>query len=189
MVHPQAGDRLEDPQDLFPLPEPDRHHRRRTEFVTAGADRDEVGGDPVEFHEQHPDEGGPFGDVLGDSQRLLHREAVGGFLEERGGVVHPGAEGDALGPGAVLHVLLDPGVQEADASARFGDGFAVDLEHDPQDPVGGGVLGAHVDDDAFVVGAFGVRGDLVPVAAFCGVFVHAFGAGGAGTLGCHRSSH
>src|SRR5690625_5611820 len=41
--------------------------------------RSQVGGDPVEFHEQHPDEGGPFGDLLGDSQRLLHREAVGGL--------------------------------------------------------------------------------------------------------------
>ena len=79
----------------------------------------------------------------------FHAQPVGGFVEERREVVHPGHERDALDSGAVLHVLLDAGVQVADAAAGFGTRLAFDLEDQAQHAVGGRVLRAHVDDDAF----------------------------------------
>jgi hypothetical protein len=72
------------------------------------------------------------------------------IVEERAEVVHPGAERHALHPGAVLHVLLDAGVQVADAAPGLGDRLALELEDQPEHAVGGGVLRAHVDDDPFL---------------------------------------
>src|SRR5690606_31654149 len=100
-----------------------------------------------------------------DAEQFLDREAVGRLVEERRQVVHARHERGALRPRAVLEVLLDAGVEVADARAGLGDGLAVDLQDQPEHSVGGGVLGAHVDDDAFVVGAGGGLDDLVPVTA------------------------
>ena len=80
-------------------------------------------------------------------------EAVGGLLEQRREVVHAGAERHALGPGAELHVLLDAGVQVADARAGLGDRLAVDLEDQPEHAVRRRVLRAHVDDDPLLAEA------------------------------------
>jgi hypothetical protein len=165
VVHPQAGDQLEDPQDLLAGGEPDRHDRGRAELVAAGGQAHQVRGDPVELHHQDADLGGPDGDVVGDPEQLLHREAVRGLLEQRGDVVHAGAERHALGPGAELHVLLDAGVQVADARSGLGHRLAVDLEHEPEHAVRGRVLRAHVDDDALLAEAGGLLGDVGPVAA------------------------
>src|SRR5699024_7660047 len=76
VVHPQPGDRFEDLQDLFAAVEAVRHHRGRTELVTAGADGHQVGADAVQLHHQHADEGGAFGDLLGDAQQTFHGQAV-----------------------------------------------------------------------------------------------------------------
>ena len=57
---------------------------------------------------------------------------------------------DALRPGAVLHVLLDAGVQVADAAAGLGDRLALELEDQPEHAVGRRVLRTHVDDDALL---------------------------------------
>ena len=94
---------------------------------------------------------------------------VGRLVEERRQVVHAGDERRALHPGAELHVLLDAGVQVADAAPGLGDRLALDLEDQPQHAVGRGVLRTHVDDDALldaltVVGRQALD-DLVPVAA------------------------
>src|SRR5581483_11386972 len=79
----------------------------------------------------------------------------------------PGDERDALGPGAELRVLLDAGVQVADDRAQLGDGLTVQREDQPEHPVGGRVLRAHVDDDVLLARTLGLvgggRDDLVPV--------------------------
>ena len=85
-----------------------------------------------------------------DAEQPLDAEAVGRLVEERREVVHARAERDALGPGAELHVLLDAGVQVADAAAGLGDRLAVELEDQPEHAVGRRVLRAHVDDDALL---------------------------------------
>jgi hypothetical protein len=164
-VHPQAGDVLEDPQDPLALAEADGHDRGRAHLHAAGAEADEVGVDPGELHHEHADDAGPLGDLVGDAEELLDRQAVGGLLEHRGEVVHPGAEGHALHPGAELHVLLDAGVQVADARAGLGDGLAVELEDEPEHAVRRRVLRAHVDDDPLLVEGGGLVDEVVPVAA------------------------
>ena len=65
---------------------------------------------------------------LGDAEQLLHGQAVGHLVEDRGDVVGAGHEGHALGPGAVLHVLLDARVEVADAGPGLGHRLAVELE-------------------------------------------------------------
>ena len=122
-------------------------------------------GDPGQLHHQHADDGGPLGDLVGDAEQLLDAEAVGRLLEHRREVVHAGAERDPLGPGAELHVLLDAGVQVADARAGLGDRLAVELEDEPQHAVGRRVLRAHVDDDALLAQRGRLVDEVVPVAA------------------------
>jgi hypothetical protein len=92
-------------------------------------------------------------------------QAVGRLLEHRREVVHPGAEGDPLHPGAELHVLLDAGVQVADARAGLGHRLAVELEDEAEHAVRRRVLRAHVDDDALLVQRGRLVDEVVPVAA------------------------
>ena len=164
MVHPQAGDQLEDVQDQLTLAEAERHGGQRAELEGAGGQADQVRADPVELHQDDPDDRGTVRDVVGDPEQLLDGQAVAGLVEEAGQVVHARDEGRALGPAAVLEVLLDAGVQVADAAAGLLDALPLELEDQPQDAVGGRVLRAHVDHDA-LVGHARVEGDGVPVAA------------------------
>ena len=82
-----------------------------------------------------------------DAEQPLDAADVGVLVEQRRQVVHPRHERDALGPGAVLAVLLDAGVQVADAEPALGDGLAVELEDQPEHAVRRRVLRTHVDDD------------------------------------------
>ena len=164
VVHPQAGDHLEDRQDPLALTEADRHDGGRTHLHATGREGDEVGGDPVELHHQDADDAGALGDLVGDAEQLLDGEAEDGLVEERREVVHPGAERHALGPGAELHVLLDAGVQVADARAGLGHRLAVELEDEAEHAVRRRVLRTHVDDDPLLVEGGGLVDELVPVA-------------------------
>ena len=122
-----------------------------------------MGGDALELHEKHPDDIGPAGHLLFDSEQLLNGHAVADLLEEGGDVVHARDVGDALRPRAVLHVLLDAGVQEARGAADLADVFAVKLEEEAVGAVRGRVDGSEVDDDALLGHARRLVGDFVPV--------------------------
>ena len=98
-----------------------------------------------------------------DAEQPLDGHAVGGLGEQRREVVAARHERDALGPGAVLAVLLDAGVQVADDQAAVGHRLAGDLQDQAQHAMRRGVLRPHVDDDALVAGALAEQ--LVPVAA------------------------
>ena len=200
VVHAQAGDHLEDPQNVLAAAEGDGHERRAAHLIAARSDGDGVGGDAVQLHEQHTHDRGLLGDVVGNAEELLDRQGVADLLEEGGDVVHAGHEGLALDPGAVLHVLLDARVQVAGAHADLGDPLAVDLQHQAQHAVGGGVDGAHVEHDAVVGETVGLvaRGDggddVVPVPAAERVLGGAVGevvGGGAGgaEVGCGCGAH
>ena len=165
MVHAQARDALEDTQDLLAATETDRHDRRGTHFVTGRADGDQVRGDAAQLHHEDADEGRALGDVLFDAEELFDAEAVGGLLEEGSHVVHTRAVCDALGPRAVLHVLLDAGVQVTGVDAGLAHLFAVKLEDEAQNAVGRGVDRAEVDDDALGGDGLDLVQDVVPVAA------------------------
>ena len=130
------------------------------------ASADQVRGDPVELHQQHPDDGGPLRDLVGDAEQLLDRQAVGGLVEERRQVVHAGHERGALRPGAVLEVLLDAGVQVADAAA----GASVTVSPSSSrisrsTPCVDGCCGPMLTTMRSSSSSADARGDVVPVAA------------------------
>ncbi len=164
VVHAQAGERLEEVEDHFALTEADRHHGQRADLHAAGADGDQVGGDPAQFHDQHAQLVGALGDLVFDAQQALDRQTVGGLIEQRRHVVHAGHEGAALNPAAVLHGLLDASVEEADGRTDLDHGLAVTLQLQAKDAVGGGVLRAHVDDHGLVAALSLLLRDLGPVA-------------------------
>jgi hypothetical protein len=165
VVHPQAGDQLEQVEHQLALTEADRHDGQGADLHAAGRDRDQVRGDAVQLHQQDPHHLRLLRDLALDPEQPLDAHGVDGLVVERGEVVHPRAERDALRPVAELHVLLDAGVQVADAAAGLGDHLAVELEDEPQDAVGRRVLRAHVDDDALVAALRGAGDDAVPVLA------------------------
>lgn len=141
VVHPQARDELVDVENHFTITESVDHDRGGAEFHPAGGDAHEVRGQPVELHEEHADEGGAVGDLVLDAEELLDGETVGGLVEEGRQVIHARDEGRALRPRAELEVLLDTGVQIADAAAGLGDRLSVDLQDEAEHSVGGGCCG------------------------------------------------
>jgi hypothetical protein len=165
VVHAQPGDQLEQVEHELALAEADGHHGQGTDLHAAGGDGDEVRGDAVELHQEHAHDLRLLRDGVLDVEEALDAEAVRRLVEERREVVHPRAERHALDPIAVFHVLLDAGVEVADATAGLGDRLTVELEDEPQHPVGRGVLGAHVDDDPFLDRVVEALGDGVPVLA------------------------
>ena len=166
MVHPQPGDQLEQVEHLLAFPHPVDEHGRRAQFQAHRADRGQVRADPVELHHQHPQHVRARRDLRLDPQQALHAQAVRGLVEDRRQVVRPGAERDALRPGAELHVLLDAGVQVADHRPQLDDGLAFQGQDQPEHAVRGGVLRPHVDDQALLARLGRLVGggdDLVPV--------------------------
>ena len=155
VVHPQAGDRLEEAQDLLALAPAEEHHRDRAEVHAVGGQEEQVAGDAVHLGHQHPDPGGPDRDL--DPEELLDGQRERQLVEQRRGVVHAGDVGGALQVGQGLARLLHAGVQVADDRLGPQDGLTLELEHEPQHAVGRRVLGTHVDDHRLVVGSADVR--------------------------------
>ena len=168
VVHAQAGHHLEQPQDLLAVAEAVGHRGERAHLEAAGRERDEVRGDALELERDDADQLGARRDVVDDAEQLLDGEDVARLVGDAREVVHARHERDGLGPGAVLEVLLDAGVQVADAAAGLGDRLALQLEDEAQHAVRRRVLRTHVDDDALLL-ALGGREHGVPVAAGDGV--------------------
>ena len=76
VVHPQAGDLLEEAQHLLALAPAVDHHRHRAEVHAVGGEEQQVAGHPVQLAHQHADPHRPLGDVAVDAEQLLggHRE-------------------------------------------------------------------------------------------------------------------
>jgi hypothetical protein len=74
-----------------------------------------------------------------------------------------------LGVVAVFAVLLDTGVQIADAAPSLGHSLAVQLEDEAEDAVGRRVLWPHIDHDVLLASLPKIADDLVPVAPAQGV--------------------
>ena len=100
--------------------------------------------DAVELHEHDPHHLAALGHF--DPHELLDRHHVGAVVYERREVVHAVREGDDLIPRPVLAQLLERGVEVSDVGNDAHHRFAVELAHEPQHSVGGGVLGADVDE-------------------------------------------
>ena len=153
VVHPQARDLLEERQDQLPLAPPVDHHGDGAEVHAVGGHEEQVAGDPVQLHQQHPDPDGAGRQL--DAEQLLDRHAEHRLVRERGEVVHPGHVRAALDVHQVLTGALHPGVQVAHDRLGAQDGLAVELEHEAEHTVGAGVLGPHVDDHRLVLADLG----------------------------------
>ena len=70
---------------------------------------------------------------------------------QRRQVVHAGDVGRPLDVGELLGRLLHAGVEVADDRLGAQHGLAVELDHEPEHPVGGRVLRTHVDDHGLVI--------------------------------------
>ena len=152
VVHPQAGDLLEETQDLLALAPAVDHHADRTKVHAVGRHEQQVAAHAVQFAEQHPHPDGALGNVAVDTQQLLGGHAEDEFVVQRAEVVHAGDVGAALYVRQVLALLLHAGVQVADDRLATQHGFALQLQHQAQHAVGAGVLRPHVDDHGLIVG-------------------------------------
>ena len=171
VVHAQPGGLLEEGQDHLPLAEAVDHHRRRREVHAVGGHPHQMGGDPVELGQEHPDPVGAGRHL--DAEERLDGKREDQLVVERRQVVHAGDVGGPLDVGQLLGGLLHAGVEVADHRLGPQHRLAVELDHEPEHAVGRRVLGAHVDDHGLVVGLLDV--DVV------GVDHHALGQAQHGT--------
>ena len=119
------------------------------ELHGGGADAGEVVADARDLGHDHADVLAPLGDV--DAEELLDGGRVAEVVDQRRHVVEPVGERDRVVPAALLAVLLERAVQIADLDVGVDDDLAVELGHDPDDPVHRGVRGP--DADVQVLGA------------------------------------
>jgi hypothetical protein len=172
VVHPQAGDLLEEPQDLFALAPAVEHHRHGPDVHAVGRQEQQVRRDPVELGHEHADPDRPLGHL--DLEELLDGEGERQLGEQRRGVVHAGDVGAALHVGQLLTRPLHAGVQVADDGLGAQDGLAPELHHEAQHPVRGRVLRPHVDEHGLVFGRR-VSSSCAPRSRTCAA--HAFRSG------------
>ena len=99
--------------------------------------------DPPDLHVEHADQRGAARHL--GAGELFDGQAEGMFLVHRRDVVEPVEIGDVLQVGAALHQLFGAAVEKADMRVGALDDLAVELEHQTQHTVGGGVLGAEID--------------------------------------------
>ena len=150
VIHPQAGDLLEEGQHRFAVAEAVDHHRDGAQVHPVGGEEQQVGGDAVQLGHEHADPLGPLRHL--DPEQPLDSHGEHELVVERRGVVHAGDVGAALQVGEVLSLLLHARVQVADDGLAAQHRLAVELEHETQHAVGAGVLRPHVDDHGLVVG-------------------------------------
>ena len=121
-------------------------------------------GDAAELHHHDANQVRALRNVIRDAQELFNAEAVDGFLEDRGNVVHTGTERHALRPRTVFHRLLNAGMKVAGVNAGFANGFAVEFENQTQNAMGCRVNRAKVNDDALGGNLFDFVQNILPVA-------------------------
>jgi hypothetical protein len=154
VVHPQAGDLLEEAKHLLALAPAVEHHRHRPEVHAVGGHEQQVRRHTVELAHEHADPGGSFGDL--DAEERLGGQGEHQLVEERRGVVHAGGVGGTLQVGEVLTGLLHAGVEVPDDRLGAHDRSRPQLDHEPQHTVGARVLGPHVEDHRLLAGAAGI---------------------------------
>ena len=132
MVHPQAGDLLEEAQNFLAFTPPVNHHRHRAKIHAVGRHKQQVAAHPVELGEQHPDPHGSVGDFAIDSEQLLGCHRKDEFVGERTQVVHSGDVRTALGKRELLAGLFHPCMQITDDRLTPQNSFALQFEHQPE---------------------------------------------------------
>jgi hypothetical protein len=138
-----------------------------------------VAHDAVELEVHHAQVLRPLGDL--DLDQRLDGPAVGHRVEVVGEVVHPLDDRDDLPVALVLGRLLDAGVDVANDRLEVAHDLALEVDHEPQHPVRGGVVRPEVDrqqlllEPVHVLQGLARRGDVerVLLAAVVGDLGHA----------------
>ena len=146
--HALPGDHLEDVEDLLAVTEAVHEQAGDVEVDRRGAQVDEMAGDTRELGQDKPDDLGALRG--GDAEQLFDCQDVGLLLDERSQILDPRRKDDVLMVRPGLHLLLKPGVQVADDGLEIEDDLALQLQHQSEHPMGGGVLRAHVEDEGFL---------------------------------------
>jgi len=145
----RAGDVLKDVEDHLPVVEGVQDGGEGPEVEEVGPPPDEVRAYAVEFRNDDADVFGALGHL--DAGQPLHGPGVGPIPGHGLQIIHPAHVGHELVIGPLLG---HPFVHAMDvAEDGFGpqDVFAVQFEHDAQNPVRGGVLRPHAENQ-FVLG-------------------------------------
>ena len=146
--HALAADGFEDAEEVFALAEAVEEDGHGADVEGVGAEPDKVGVEALELHEEDADPLGAGWDF--ELEELFDRERVGKVVAHWREVVDAVGEGGDLGVELGFAGLLDAGVEVADVGGQGDDLLAVDFEDEAEDAVGGGVLGAHVEDHGLV---------------------------------------
>ena len=96
----------------------------------------------------------------GDPEQPLDRQRVGVLLVHRRDIIEPIEIGHVLQIGARLHQLLGAAMQQADMRIDALDHLAVELQHEAQHAMRGGMLRAEIDREVAEV-LFGHGCDLL----------------------------
>ncbi len=151
------GEHLEDPQNVLALAEAVEKDGHRADVQRVRSQPYQVAVQALKFdqHHAHPLR---LGRDLDIADQLFHRQRVDQIVRQVREIIHAIGQRHHLLPGFDLALFFDAGVQEPDVGNRLENGLAVQLQHDAQHAMRGGMLRTHVQDHA--LGAAG-SGDLV----------------------------
>ena len=140
---PGAGDPVQQVQDMFAVIEGIEDGGEGPQVQEIGADPHQVGGDAVQFAQNHPDEFSPLRHR--EAEEFFHRHAVALIVGQGVEVIDPAHVGQELLVVAILgHVFVAP-VAVANDRFGLGDVLPVHRQEHPQDPVGAGMLRTQVE--------------------------------------------
>lgn len=126
---PRAGTLLQQVQHHLALAEGVEEHGRSAQVGAERAQKHQMAGDTLEFHEQHADILGAFGNLYPSQpfDALADAQVIG----QRGEVVQSVGEGDVVAIGATLHHLLQPAMQVTDDRLARHNLLAVQCQYQP----------------------------------------------------------
>ena len=149
-VHPGAGNRLVAVHQVLALAERVEEYGHRPDVEPVRPDPHQVVQDAGDLVEHGADPARPQGRL--DAEKAFDGEHVGVLVAHHGHVVETVHVADALAVGLGLGELLGGAVQEPDVGVGALDDLPVHLEHEPEHPVRGRVLGAEVEGEVADLG-------------------------------------
>src|SRR5690606_31173250 len=157
--HAGPGQLAEDIQQVLPLPPGVQERRGGAQVQGKGSEPNQMAGDALQF--VHDD-----ADILRPLGNLHAGQPFGGHDQRRLAgdgrqVVGTVGVGDDLTDGPLFSNLLEATVQVTNVGDRLDHLFALKAHHNPQDPVGAGVLRPHIDEQLILPDLGGVGQDAL----------------------------
>ena len=149
-VHAASRGALVEDHQLLAFLEAPQRRGERTDVHGLRRDVQEVRQEPADLAVEHADQLRAL--WHGQLEQLFRREAEGVLLVHGRDVVEPVEIADRLQVGLVLDELLGAAVEKADVGIDALHHLAVELEHEAQHTVGGGMLRPEIDVELADVG-------------------------------------